>query len=218
MLAKFQINYKIRMSNVENYKSICSEYQKEVKMKKLALMIIIVAMIMVSSVALAQGNGWDDFEGTYRMVGSGSCIHSQNGYYDVAANGWITAKPGVVYAGTTVLDGFWYFNNDGTGKYSQTLYATVTPPPSVPPPAKGPPVEVAGGIRVFTANNVPFTYEIANGDIKVIAGGIELKGSISADLTTMTLVSANNVPSTGSPAPFWYTICNIGRTLIKIKD
>lgn len=187
-------------------------------MKKLTLMIIIVGMTMVSSIALAQVNGWDDFEGTYRMVGSGSCIHSQNGYYDVAANGWITAKPGVVYAGTTVLDGVWYFNNDGTGTYSQTLYATVTPPPRVPPPAKGPPVEVDGGIRVFKANNATFSYKIVDGDITVMAGGIELKGSISTDWTTMTLVSANNVPGSASPAPFWYTICNIARTLIKISD
>ena len=157
------------------------------------------------------------------MVASGSCIHSQNGYYDPDSRGWIAAKPGVVYAGTTVLEGVWIFTDEdddsGTmkkGTYSQTLYATVTPPPRVPPPAHGPPVEVAGGIRVFKANNAKFTYTIVDGDITVIdAGGIELKGTISSDLSTMTLVSANTIQGP-NPAPFWYTICNTARTLIKI--
>ena len=191
-------------------------------MKKFSYIMVIAALWMTPVIASANSE-WDDFTGTYSMVASGSCIHSQNGYYEKDANGWITAKPGVVYAGTTVLEGIWYFTgeDDGTGimkgTYSQTLYATVTPPPRVPPPAKGPPLEVPGGIRVFKTNNASFTYTIDNGDITVIAGGIELKGTISSDLNTMTLLSANTIQGPG-PAPFWYTICNTARTLIKIGD
>ena len=192
-------------------------------MKKFAYVMIIFALWMTPIIASAE-DFWDNFEGTYRMVASGSCIHSQNGYYDPDSRGWITAKPGVVYAGTTVLDGIWYFTdeideatNTKKGTYSQTLYATVTPPPRVPPPAKGPPLEVPGGIRVFTTNNASFTYTIDDGDITVIAGGIELKGTISSDLNTMTLLSADTIQGPG-PAPFWYTICNTARTLIKIGD
>ena len=183
-------------------------------MKKLALTMTILALITIPVIA-SSNDEWADFQGTYKMIGSGSCIHSQNGYYDPDSYGWITAKPGVVYAGTTVLDGVWIFNTDGTGTYSQTLYATVTPPPKVPPPAKGPPIEVPGGIRVFKANNVGFTYVIDNGDITVTAPGIELKGTISIDGYTMTLLSANTIQGSGS-YPLWYLICNIARTLIKI--
>jgi hypothetical protein len=184
-------------------------------MKKIAFIMIIAALWMIPIIASADDD-WNDFQGTYRMVASGSCIHSQNGYYDPDSRGWIIAKPGVVYAGTTVLDGVWVFNDNGTGTYSQTLHATVTPPPRVPPPAHGPPVEVAGGIRVFKANDAEFTYTIDEGVITVIdAGGLELKGSISIDWLHMTLVSADNVQNFGV-APFWYTICNTARTLIKI--
>jgi hypothetical protein len=185
-------------------------------MKKFSYIMIIAALWMTPIIASADDN-WDDFQGLYRMVATGSCIHSQNGYYEKDVNGWIIAKPGVVYAGTTVLDGVWVFNDNGTGTYSQTLHATVTPPPRVPPPAHGPPLEVAGGIRVFKANNAPFTYEIDNGKITVtvIADGLELNGSISTDWLHMTLVSADNVQNFGV-APFWYTICNTARTLIKI--
>jgi hypothetical protein len=197
--------------------------QKGGIMKKLALAVIML-MAVVPVSALAQTVDWDSFEGTYRMAGSGSCIHSQNGYYDKAANDWITAKPGVVYAGTTVLEGVFYFDNISdttypdrkTGIFSQTLHATVTPPPPVFPPDKNAPV-VAGGIRVFKANNAPLTYKIVDGEITVYAGGIQLKGSISSDLGSMTLVSADNVQGP-SAEPFWWTICNTARTLIRIGD
>ena len=192
-------------------------------MKKLALAVImLMAMIPVS--AFAQIVDWDSFEGTYRMAGSGSCIHSQNGYYDKDENDWITAKPGVVYAGTTVLEGVFYFDNivseaypdRKTGTFSQINHATVTPPPPVFPPNKNAPV-VDGGIRVFKANNAPLTYKIVSGEITVYASGIQLKGSISSDLGSMTLVSADNVQNFVD-APFWWTICNTARTLIRIGD
>lgn len=194
-------------------------------MKKLTLMLLI-GILMLPITAFAQAFDWDSFQGTFKMAGSGSCIHSQNGYYDPdPTTGWITAKPGVVYAGTTVLEGEFYFTDDADtafpdrkkGTFTQTLHATVTLPPTVPPPSKGPPVSVAGGIRVFKANNAPFTYKIIDGDITVYASGIQLKGSIASNLSSMTLVSADNVQGP-SNAPFWWTICNTARTLIRIDE
>ena len=195
-------------------------------MKKLTLMLLI-GIVIIPITAFAQPFDWDTFQGTYKMAGSGSCIHSKNGYYDPdPTTGWITAKPGVVYAGTTVLEGEFYFTDDVAdppntdrkkGTFTQILHATVTPPPTVPPPSKGPPISVAGGIRVFKANNAPFTYKIIDGDITVYASGIQLKGSISSNLSSMTLVSADNVQNFVD-APFWWTICNTARTLIKIDD
>ena len=53
-------------------------------MKKitLVLMIIVLSVFMSANVTLAKG--WKYFKGTYAMSASGSCIHSQYGYYPIA--------------------------------------------------------------------------------------------------------------------------------------
>jgi hypothetical protein len=183
-------------------------------MKKLSLIVLITTLTISMSAAVASdfGSGWwwnnnpfQYFHGTYEMIASGSCIHSENGYD--AKHSPIT--PGKVYVGTTVASGTWTFNRGGSGKYTITNYATIIPTADATPPL---------GIRVATFTDVTFTYEITPfGDITVRAGGIDLIGSISIDRNTMTLLSANNVQNFGGE-PYWFTICNTARTLIKVGD
>lgn len=181
-------------------------------MKKLAVLMMIpaLAMFVVPFIASADGHDWKNFHGTYQMSASGSCLHSSLEYFKNPANGRWTAPIGSqVYAGVTVSNGTWIFENGG-GKYSQTIYATILP---------GGDVSIPVEVRVLAQKDVPFTYAITHdGDITVThtIGGIQLFGSISSDKKTMTLLSANNVQAL--PAPFWFTICNTTRTLIKVGE
>jgi hypothetical protein len=182
-------------------------------MKKLGLIVIVAALstFMSAAVASDSGHGWwwfsnpfQYFHGTYEMIASGSCIHSEKGY----DTNHSPIPDGKVYAGTTVANGTWIFKIGGEGTYSFTNYATILPSADATPPL---------GIRVLTRNDLPFTYEITPfGDITVHAGGIDLIGSISIDRNTMTLLSANNVQL--FDPPLWYTICNTARTLIKVGN
>jgi hypothetical protein len=186
-------------------------------MKKLSLIVIITTLTMFMSVAVASdsGKGWwwtnnpfQYFHGTYDMIASGSCIHSENGY-DADHS---PIAPGKVYVGTTVASGTWTFYRGGSGKYTITNYATIIPT-----------TDATGklGIRKTTFTDVSFTYEITSfGDITVHAGGIDLIGSISIDRNTMTLLSADNIQVFSDPPgpPLWYTICNTARTLIRVGD
>ena len=97
-------------------------------MKKPTLVLMIIALSVFMSANVTLGKGWEYFKGTYAMSATGSCIHSENGY--VWGNFIDAVVPGVVYAGTTVSNGTWVFKKDGTGTYSYTMYATVTPPGS----------------------------------------------------------------------------------------
>ena len=183
-----------------------------VKMKKYALVLTVAALFLIPAITSAADNGWKNFAGVYEMTASGSCIHSENGYDVDSKTGWYAAKAGTVYAGTTVWLGTWAFEHDGTGTYSDTFYATVTPPPSG---------SVAGGLRIFQDNNVPFTYNITPfGDItikEVNKPFVEYTGSVSPNKKHMVLVDTPKIKGP-APAPFWYIVCNASRTLIKVND
>lgn len=182
-------------------------------MKRLTLIVVITALCMLPVIASAGDNGWKNFQGTYEMIASGSCIHSSLPYVKNDAGWWTAPLESVVYAGTTVWNGTWFFDKGGTGTFSYTLYATVTPPPAAQQPA----TPIPGGMRVFKGVDVPFTFSIDQfGDIIVKAQGLDLVGSISNDKKTMTLLSANTPQDFGGI--FGYTICNTARTLIKIGD
>lgn len=183
-------------------------------MKKLALIVIVAALSMSPAVTLADGNGWKHFQGTYEMSASGSCIHSQNSY-ELKPNGWYVPNDGIVYAGATVSNGTWSFRKDGTGTYSYLMYATVTPP------VKTPPCPIPGGIRIFSGDELTFTYQITPfGDITVkTVEGDTLSGSISPDKKTMVLFDAPWIKGPGADVcPWWSIICTATRTLIKIHD
>lgn len=195
-------------------------------MKKVGLLLLIpaVAMLTVPVIASAADGETIFIRGIYQMSASGSCLHSSLEYFqNPARNNWWTAPAGSkVYAGVTVANGTWAFERNGTGTFSQTIYATI-----LPGGADSMPVQISGvtqdvpvplEVRVLAQNNVPFTYEMTpSGDITVTTGGIELMGSVSIDKKTITLLSANNVQDFGRNL-FGWTICNFARTLIKVKE
>jgi hypothetical protein len=189
-------------------------------MKKLAILVLISAFLTFTAAkALAHDddNGFKHFNGTYEMSASGSCIHSQNSF-DLKPSGWYVPKDGVVYAGTTVSNGTWIFKKDGKGTYSYLMYATVTPPVK-PPPS---PCLIPGGIRIFSGDELTFTYQITPfGDITVkTIEGDTLSGSISPDKKTITLFDALwiKAPAGADTCPWWSIICTATRTLIKVND
>jgi hypothetical protein len=194
---------------------------KEDQMKKLAIFVLISTLLTFTAVmAMAQDDysGFKHFNGTYEMSASGSCIHSQAGYNQLA-NGWYLPNQGVVYAGTTVSNGTWVFKQNGTGTYSYILYATVTPP------VQQPPCPIPGGIRIFSGDELTFTYKITSfGDITVKVtenGEVDtLYGSISADKKTITLFDTlrEKTPAGAATCPWWTIICTATRTLIKVHD
>ncbi len=193
-------------------------------MKKLAVFMIIpaLAMFMVPALASANWYYWWGIQGTWEMSASGSCLHSSLEYFQNAQrNNWWTAPvDSKVYAGVTVANGTWTFEstgwNTGKGTYSQRIYATILPGGNASIPVE---VRVFPPLSVEQPTLVEFTYEITpSRDITVTetGSGIKLYGSISIDKKSMTLLSANNVQN--FPAPFWFTICNTARTLIKVKE
>jgi hypothetical protein len=189
-------------------------------MKKFISTMIVLALCIAPSVALSGGKGWRHFHGTYEMTASGSCIHSEKGFEEVD-HVWYKAieaiQPGTVYAGTTVFTGTWTFEQNGTGIYSDKIYATVTPP------ADG---SVAGGVRIFEDSEVPFTYKITSfGDIVITEVNppfIEYTGTVSPDRKTIILIDTPKVkpipPAPPLDAPFWYILCNASRTLIRVNQ
>jgi hypothetical protein len=181
-------------------------------MKKHTITITFFALFLFPVITSAADSDWNSFSGVYEMSASGSCIHSQNNF-TVGSNGWYLANPGVIYAGTTAWTGTWTFNKGGTGTYSYVMYATVTPPVQQPDPA------IAGGVRIFSANEKTLTYEITPfGDITVhTQEGDTLYGSISIDKKSITLFDALRVKGPGTN-PWYYIVCTATRTLIKVSN
>ena len=139
----------------------------EVKMKKLSLIVIIAALSMFMSAAVASDFGhswWDfnpfhDFHGTYEMISSGICLHSKDGWKDASdtLNGTVPPFTPVagstVWAGTATARATWIFNKDGTGTVQGTNYASIFPGGDISPyvaqspfgwAASKPPVEQMG--------------------------------------------------------------------------
>lgn len=196
-------------------------------MKKLVIFMLISALLtFTAAMALAHDdyNGFKHFNGTYEMSASGSCIHSQGtvadgGYFPIADYPWgqaINARPGVVYAGTTVSNGTWVFKKDGTGTYSYTMYATVTPP------VQQPSCPIPGGIRIFSGDELNFTYEITpfgHITVKTTEEGDTLEGKISIDKKAITLFDSLREKGPGANfCPFYNIICTATRTFIKVHD
>jgi hypothetical protein len=191
-------------------------------MKKLALIFIVSVLCISPFTASAGSNGWKNFQGTYEMIASGSCIHSVAGWedsndppnydLDVVTPPFSPKDPTQVYAATTVTSGTWTFNKDGTGNYTLTNYATILPGSAIHDPELL--EQHPSGAFTFTVS--PF------GDITVTTGNqtfgfVELQGSISNDKKTMTLISANQVQNFNAIGLYW-TVCNTARTLIKVND
>ena len=191
-------------------------------MKKFALILIVSLLCMLPFTASAGSKGWKNFQGTYEMIASGSCVHSVEGWMDsseppkynfeVVKPPFFPADPDKVYVATTVTYGTWTFNKDGTGTFTLTNYATIFPGSEILDPQLL--EQHPSGAFTFTVS--PF------GDITVTLGNqtfgfVELMGNISNDKKTMTLISANQVQDFNTIGLYW-TVCNTARTLIKVND
>jgi hypothetical protein len=179
-------------------------------MKKITLVLMIIVLSVFMSANVTMAKGWKYFKGTYAMSATGSCIHSENGYI------WGTfidaVVPGVVYAGTTVSNGTWIFKKDGTGTYSYTMYATVTPP------VQSPTCGIPGGIRIFEANDYTFTYEVTHsGNITIeTQEGDTLEGTISRNKKTIVLLDDPHEKGPLGFCPWYRIICTATRTLMRM--
>jgi hypothetical protein len=194
-------------------------------MKKLALIVIIAALstLMSAAVASDSGHNWWDynpykyFHGTYEMIASGSCSHSEagwkgeNGKFNLEATPPLyPVDPAQLYVGTTVTYGTWTFNKDGTGEYTIRNYATILPGGSYP---KDQPF-----LKTQDPPTTKFTFVVNSfGDITVDAAGIQIIGSISIDKNTMTLSNGNQVQDFTAYKLGW-AVCNSARTLIKVGN
>lgn len=189
-------------------------------MKKLSVIMIIVALSAFISAAVAsdfQGglrwfpNPYKYFQGKFAMTGSGSCLHSENPY-GLVNNWWTAPDSGIVYAGTTVWKGTWYFDRGGTGTYSYTIYATILPGGVAPIQVKvlTPPISFAFHYEITPSGKITITPDDQT------KGENQFTGNISIDNNTMTLTNANWVLA-NSP-PFYNTICNTAFTLIRVWD
>jgi hypothetical protein len=187
-------------------------------MKKLALIVIIVALSMAPAVTLADSNGWKRFHGTYEMVASGSCSHSGSGWTGFNGQDNLLATPPLKlklpitwhYVGTTVTYGTWIFNKDGTGEYTITNYATILP--------GGNYNNTDAYLKTQNPPTTQFTFVVNPfGDIEVTAAGIKITGNISIDKKMMVLSNGNQVQDFTGIGLGW-TVCNSARTLIKVGD
>jgi hypothetical protein len=217
------------MPIVENIKRVCIANilinGAEVKMKKIAFVMIVAALCMSPVIASAGDNGWKNFHGAYEMIASGSCMHSQDGWKDSSDPSksnleaekppFYPVDPLKVYVGTTVAYGTWTFNKDGTGTYTITNYATILPGSGFYSTTKP--------FLLQQGPSAPFTFTVSPfGDITVTTGNttigiVELVGNISNDKKIMTLISANQVQDLRGFGLYW-TVCNTARTLIKVDD
>jgi len=135
-------------------------------MKKFALILIIAVLSTFASAVVASdlGNKWwpynpfRHFSGTYEMISSGSCIHSEEGYIEEVPP-FTPKNLNKIYAGTTVAEGTWIFNKGGKGTYTITNYATILPGgPGYP--------EGLPFVKQSTLTNIPFVFVVTPfGDI-----------------------------------------------------
>lgn len=119
-------------------------------MKKLAAVLIpIIIATFTAAVMVSAQEAAITIQGTYAMTASGSCLHSEMPYYKGDYERWTVPLGSQVYVGVTVAKGTWHFKNDGTGDYSQTIYATILPGGHVPVPVIPVEVRVQSRLRII---------------------------------------------------------------------
>jgi len=131
--------------------------------KRLAVLVIIVAIAMFTVVAMASADnhrGKKTIQGEYAITGSGNCLVAINGFNDKlqpndGANGmW-------VWGPLTYDEGFFTFNKDGTGSFTATFHAFDAWSPffAGTPPDTGAANEVWDFTYTMTDNvNITITY------------------------------------------------------------
>jgi hypothetical protein len=175
-------------------------------MKKLAVMVLLPAVVIFVAVAMASADkdGWGAIHGTYSMTASGGCLHSSLGF-----NANLTPITGsVVWGAIAMPQGIWTFDSHGTGTVSGTNYILDFPPGS---PVFGGPIARQSPI------SFNFHYEVTDDGAITVFPPLppNLVGMISKDHKTLTLSNANQVQAVGV---LGYAICNFTRNLIRVEE
>ena len=195
-------------------------------MKKLILIMGIVALSTLMSASMASAEVSPSIIGTWEMISSGICLHSVNGWEasDPATDGYVGFKPknpAKVWAGTATARATWTFIGtaaSGTGSVTGTNYASIFPGAEVPAPYVGKDPYV--GQSQFSFN---FNWVITNNGVITVTGtsgsayGLVMNGMISSDRKIMTLISANQIQNFTAYG-LGYLIMNNMRILIKVDN
>ena len=94
-------------------------------MKKLALIVIVAALCMFISAAVASGDSHRrrGFHGVYAMTATGSCFNS----FSEFVPGQVVTAP-TAFVATFVDEGIWTFERRGTGTFSGNRFGMSLPP------------------------------------------------------------------------------------------
>ena len=196
-------------------------------MKKLAMLMVIPALVMfmVPAVATANWYHWWGILGTWEMVATGGCIHAPQGFNYTEANRTWTAIGTDWWTSIYVGQGTFKFDvalstnpsypgyRTGTMKVTQNCvhsYGAVIQNVIPPPP--------------LNMETFPLYWHIEDDGaitVQIPNVGLELSGKIAMDYMSMTLVSMNQLqvvkdPSTG--AFRYYQVCPISRVLSRVKE
>jgi hypothetical protein len=196
-------------------------------MKKLAvfLMIPVLALLTASTAPAFYFHHWGGIHGTYAMSATGNCLH------------WWSNAPDTVWGASNMVQGFFQFEPDGTGKAWGNNYP-ITPPPSTPICGNGEfsfnftyKVTYEGAITVWMTpgsmkgknlvNGVSFTSDNCGTDE---GDRCTLFGMISSDHKTMSLATAGSPDGShaqGYKFPngnTFYANCSVARILFRMDN
>jgi hypothetical protein len=203
-------------------------------MKKLALIVILAALSTLMSAAMTSAKDEDPgkgaIKGTYEMIATGNCLHSETGFdagptADDPYAPYIPTPGGVTWGATTMAVGTWEFYPNGKGYAEIVNYPTDFPPgsPYIGPP---PPNNTSqwGPRARATLLQYDFVYEL-HGDIIIITltnhnepyqpMGV-LKGSVSIDRKTMVIPTERAKANYGPP--LYWAVCSVARTFVRVSD
>ncbi len=198
---------------------------------KLAVIVMTAAIAMFTAVSMAPAddNKWKAIGGEYAMTASGACLFSSGGFNPN------DTPIGTSWGGSSMATGIWTFKRDGTGTVKGTQFGLTLPPAN---PGYSNPSAASAGF------SFDFTYKVTDdgmitvekvglykatyltGPLKdwtfTISSSGDFFGNVSADHKTITLASANEVEkitlTNGTVAFDVYSICNIGRVLIRLGE
>jgi hypothetical protein len=203
-------------------------------MKKLALILIIAALFtfMSAAVVSADDKNWMGFHGEYAMTSAGFCLFSDNPFTpgSQACDGSDTDNL-TCWGAQVVADGVWSFGPRGMGSFTGHQYGMAPPPFAF---ANVLPVDLEFDFTYTVTNDGKITAAIVPGTFwgTWMAGGrtgkkytvdiFNFHGMVSSDRKTVTLNSANELQHYTTPdfppETWWYGICNISRTLIRVDN
>jgi hypothetical protein len=196
-------------------------------MKKLAVLLILPALVMLMVPAPASANWyyWWKIRGTWEMVATGGCVHAPHGFeYNEAALTW-TAKETDWWTSTYVGQGTFTFDIAPSPNYLEYRTGTMTVTQNCAH-SNGKVVQNVVPPPVSNLETFPLHWRIDDDGVitvKIPKVGLELLGKVSLDYMSMTLVSMNQLqhvynPATTPPTFLYDQVCAISRVLFRVRD